>query len=66
METTNRAPTEAEIQEYFGLAMAMLIERRPDLVDEGSGLLHDGPHVEAVIRRQVVALADAHRARAAA
>lgn len=52
--------------EFLGLAIAMVRDRRPDLVDDYTGELRGGPYVDAVIRGLARRLADAHRARVAA
>jgi len=60
--SSQRQPTAAEVDRFTGLAIAMLLERRQELVDEVTGRLRTGPGVDEVVRRQVVELADRYLA----
>lgn len=62
MMSTNRQPTAAEVDEFMGLAIQMLLERRLELVDEATGVLRDGPGVDEIVRHQVVELAERYLA----
>ena len=62
MMSSIRQPTAREVDQFTGLAIAMLLERRPDLVDEVTGVLRDGRAVDEVVRHQVVELAERYLA----
>ncbi len=62
MMSANRQPTAREVDRFTGLAIQMLIDRRPELVDEVTGVLRLGRAVDEVVRHQVVELAERYLA----